>query len=369
MIELLLNGLRGIGIEFGPLRVLEFLSVRILMAALTALVLALAFGHHVIVALYRRRMRDTGGDYASINTSSKRGTPTAGGLMILLCTGIAWILWGRISDPYLLAAGSAFFYYGLLGLADDWLKMRFKSSLFGLGEAAKLLFQVAFAVPFAIWFVSSWSPLPAELKTTIVVPFIKNPLWDVGPWVFCAFLVIAFLAVVNAVNLTDGLDGLVTVPAMMSFGLYGIFGYILGNAVWTQYLIYPLFPGIGELSVFTAALVGGLAGFLWYNAYPAEVFMGDTGSMAIGGSLAAVAFLTRQELLLPLTGGIFVASAFSSFVQSKLGDRVLKRRIFLRAPVHHSQTEKGIAEPKVVVRYWIISLILTLLAALSIKVR
>jgi phospho-N-acetylmuramoyl-pentapeptide-transferase len=368
MIEICVDFLKSLGWNPGFFRIFDYITFRVLMAALTALVAELSFGHSFIVLLYRRRFRDMGGEYLSLDTQSKRGTPTGGGLMILAAVGIALLLWGRLRNPYLVAAAAAFIYFGLVGWFDDWQKVRFKSSLFGLGQAAKTVLQLMFIVPFAYWLCSPASPLPAACRTTFFLPFAKNVAFDAGPWVFGAFIVFAFYSIVNSVNVTDGMDGLVSGPAVMTAALYGIFAYILGNAIYSRYLFFVHFPEVGELAVFSGALIGGVFGFLWFNAYPAEVFMGDTGSMAIGAGLAVLAFLTRQEMLFPLAGGIFVASIASSLIQEKIGMKI-GRRIFLRAPLHHSQAYKGIAEPKVVVRYWIISLILTLIAALSIKVR
>jgi phospho-N-acetylmuramoyl-pentapeptide-transferase len=368
LIESLIELLRPFGFDYGFLRVFNYITVRIMMAALTALLFVVLFGHKLIVQLYRNRFRDTGGDFLSLNTQSKRGTPTGGGVLIILAVTYAVILWGRITNPFVAAAMGAFLYFGLVGWIDDWQKVRLKSSLFGLGQMAKTLLELLFIVPFAWWLVSSYSPLPAGFRTTFFVPFFKGHLGDMGPWLFGAFVVFAFYSIVNAVNIADGLDGLLSGPAVTTALVYGAFAYVLGNAILSRYLLFSMFPGIGELAVFSAALVGGLLGFLWYNAYPAEVFMGDTGSMSIGASLAAMAFLTRQEMLFPLVGGVFVVSIGSSLIQEKIGLRI-GRRIFLRAPLHHGLTYRGIAEPKLVVRYWIVSILLALMAALSLKVR
>jgi phospho-N-acetylmuramoyl-pentapeptide-transferase len=368
MIEVLVDALKSYGWNPGFFRIFDYITFRVIMAALTALVVELLFGHSFIVLLYRKRFRDTGGEYLSLDTHSKRGTPTGGGLIIMLAVAVALLLWGRMRNPYLAGAMAAFFYFGLVGWFDDWQKVRFKSSLFGLGQLAKTLLQLLFIVPFAYWLVSPLSPLPAAVRTTFLLPFARGVAYDVGPWVFGAFIVFVFFSIVNSVNITDGMDGLVTGPAIMTAALYGVFSYILGNVNYSHYLFFPHFPDISELAIFCGALIGGIIGFLWFNAYPAEVFMGDTGSMSIGAGLAAMAFLTRQEMLFPLLGGVFVASIASSLIQEKIGMRI-GRRIFLRAPLHHAQAYKGIAEPKVVVRYWIISLILALIAALSIKVR
>jgi phospho-N-acetylmuramoyl-pentapeptide-transferase len=368
LIEILIRILRSIGWNYGFFRVFEYITFRVIMAALTALSIEIIFGHMFIVWLYRKRFRDTGGDFLSLNTQSKRGTPTGGGLMILIAVGIAVLLWGNLTSMFLMATSAAFLYFGFVGWFDDWQKVRLKSSLFGLSQWAKTILQLLFIVPFACWFISPMNPLPVVHRTTFFIPFAKNVAIEAGPWVFGAFIVFAFYSIVNSVNITDGMDGLVSGPAIMATVLYGAFAYILGNAVLARYLLFPNYHGIGELTVFSGALVGGLLGFLWFNAYPAEVFMGDTGSMSIGASLAAMAFLTRQEMLFPIVGGVFVASIASSLIQEKIGMR-LGRRIFLRAPLHHGQAYKGVAEPKVVVRYWIISIVLALLAALSIKVR
>jgi phospho-N-acetylmuramoyl-pentapeptide-transferase len=368
MIEILADFLKSLGWNPGFLRIFEYITFRVLMAALTALLVEVLFGHAFIVFLYRKRFRDMGGEYLSLSTHSKRGTPTGGGLLIMLASGIALILWGRLKSPYLVVATSAFFYFGLVGWFDDWQKVRLKSALFGLGQLAKTLLQLLFIVPFALWFVSMANPLPAPLRTTFLLPFARHLALDAGPWVFGAFIVFVFYSIVNAVNITDGMDGLVSGPAVMTASLYGVFAYLLGNAIYSRYLFFTFCPGMGELAIFTGALVGSVFGFLWFNAYPAEVFMGDTGSMSIGAGLAVLAFLTRQEMLFPLVGGVFVASIASSLIQEKIGMR-LGRRLFLRAPLHHGQTYRGVAEPKVVVRYWIISIVLTLIAALSIKIR
>ncbi len=365
---IILHLLKQYGISYGYFRLFEYLTFRTMLAAITALLFVMIFGHPVIVALYRRRFRDTGGDYASLDASSKRGTPTGGGLLIILSAMLALLLWGDWNSAYLLVAVAAFLYFGLVGYLDDLQKVRFKSSLFGLGQMAKTFMQLLFIVPFALFFISSWNPVPAVWRTPVLLPFVKNAVFEPAPLLFAAFIVFAYFSIVNAVNITDGLDGLVSGPSIMTLSLYGIFSYILGNTVLSSYLLFPYFPGSGELTVFCGALIGALLGFLWYNTYPAEVFMGDTGSLALGGSMAALAFLTRQEMLFPIVGGVFVAMIGSSLLQEKVGMR-LGRRIFLRAPLHHSLTHKGVAEPKVVTRLWIISILLTILAALSLKLR
>ena len=368
MIHLLVKLLESAGVSFGFFRLFDYLSVNTLLAALTALLFQMAFGHRLIVFLYRKKFRDTGGEFASLDTSSKRGTPTGGGLLIVLSSITSILLWGRLNNPYLWIITSAFLYFALVGFLDDFQKVRLKSSLYGLSQLAKTVMQLLYIVPFALFFVSPLNPVPGPFRTKLFIPFMKNALGDLGPALFAAFIIFVFFSILNAVNITDGLDGLVSGPSILTIAIYGIFGYIIGNKVLAAYLLFPLFPGAGELSVFCGALVGALFGFLWYNTYPAEVFMGDTGSLSLGGSMAVLAFLTRQEMLFPIVGGVFVAMIGSSLVQEKIGMR-LGRRIFLRAPIHHGLTYRGIAEPKVVIRIWIASILLAILAAMSIKLR
>ncbi len=373
MYELVINLLAKADINPGFLRIFEYITFRVMLAAVTALIFELIFGHRLIVMLYRKSFRDTGGDFSSIDSTSKRGTPTGGGVIFIYGTLLAVFLWGRLTNPHLWIVLTAFAWFGMVGYMDDLQKTRFKSSLSGLSQLGKTVLQLAYIVPFALFFVYAaqpFNPIPTEFRTALFLPFVKHQALPVTipPALFVGYIIFAFFSIVNAVNITDGLDGLLTGPSIMSLSLYGIFGYILGNAVLSHYLWFPTFPGAGEIAVFCGALVGALFGFLWYNTYPAEVFMGDTGSLAIGGALASLAFQTRQELLFPIAGGLFVAMIASSLIQEKIGMR-LGRRIFLRAPLHHSQTHKGVAEPKVVIRFWIVSILLAILAGLSIKLR
>jgi phospho-N-acetylmuramoyl-pentapeptide-transferase len=368
MAELLVYALKALGLSFGFFRLLDFLTFRIMMAALTALSLSLLLGHRTIVWLFRRRFRDAGGEFGAIKADDKRGTPTGGGVLILLTVSAAAIFWSRLDNSYFVAVTASFLYFGMVGWFDDALKVRFKSSLFGLGQLAKTLLQLAYIVPFGLWLASPASVLPPALRGQFFVPFFKAPLFDMGPWLFAAWVAFVFYSIVNAVNITDGLDGLVSGPAAMNTILFGVFAYVISNAVLARYLLFIHLTGAGELAVFAGALIGGLVGFLWFNTYPAEVFMGDTGSLAIGAGLAVLALLTRQEMVFPIAGGVFVANIAASLLQEKVGMRI-GRRVVLRAPLHHGQIERGIAEPKVVIRFWIITIVLTLLAALSLKLR
>ncbi len=368
MIGLLVEALRGLGIDYGFFRLLDYLTFRAMVGMATSFTLSILLGHRVIVLLYRLGMRDTSGELASIEQFSKRGTPTAGGVGIHLATLAALFLWGDFHSPFLPPLVAGFAWLGLVGLLDDFLKVRFKSSLAGLGQAVKTLLLLAFCVPFAAYFVSGANPVPAELRTIVQVPFWKYPLFDAGPWLYGAFVVFVLFAIVNAVNITDGKDGLVASTSTLALGVYIVLAAVIGTPTLARYLLYPPIPGVGEVAVFGGALVGALLGFLWFNAYPAEVFMGDTGSLAVGGALGMMAFFTRQEMLFPIVGGIFVLEIFTSLVQEKLGYR-LGRRLVLRAPFHYAVEHRGVGEPKLVVRFWIVAAMLALVGLISLKVR
>lgn len=368
MILWLIQLLRSAGLDVGFFRLAESVTFRALMALATALGVAIALGWRVIVFLYRRRFRDTSGEFLSIRTHSKQGTPTGGGLLILAaCAGSA-LLWGRLDNLQLAVVLAGFVYLGLVGFVDDALKVRFKSSLFGLGQLTKTVLLLGFAVPFAWLLVSPVSPLPEGLRTAVVLPFVKVPVGDLGTVGFALFAVFAIFSIVNAVNITDGMDGLLCGASTTVTAVYVVFAYVLSNVLLSRYLLFPYLAGTEELVIFGAALIGAVLGFLWRNTFPAEVFMGDTGSLAIGGAIAMMAFLLRQEMLFPLAGGLFVLEIFTSLLQEKVGSR-LGRRLVLRAPFHHALTHRGIAEPKAVVRLWVVSLLLAAIGLLSLKVR
>ena len=368
MIRLLFEYLQAQGVDVGFFRLGGYLTFRIITAMVTSLLLMLLLGFRFIVFLYRHGMRDTSGDVVSIEAHGKRGTPTAGGLLVLLATTVSLLVWGDLHSPFLWWLGGGFLYLGLVGFLDDFQKVRFKSSLSGLSQAAKTLLMLVFLMPFAMHLVSAASPLPEELRPVLLVPFLKGVVLSLPPALFVVFAVLAMYAITNAVNITDGLDGLLAGTAVPAIAVYVVLGYVLGNAILSGYLLFPFIPGAGEIAVFGAAMIGALFGFLWFNTYPAEVFLGDTGSLAVGGGLAMMAFFTKQELLFLLAGGVFVFEIFTATVQQKVGDR-MGRRIFHRAPFHHELTHRGMAEPKATVRLVIVSTLLSLIALLSLKVR
>ena len=368
MIRLLVEALRTTGIDLGFFRLTDFLSFRALMGMTTALAVSLALGFRVIVLLYRRRFCDTSGEHEAINVGSKRGTPTGGGVLILLAGTVAALLWCDLNSPFLWPLLTGFVYLGLVGFVDDALKVRFKSSLFGLSQITKTVLVLLFVVPCAAWMVSAGSPLPEEVRTVLFVPFYKNAVIDLGPFAYALFIVFVVFSIINAMNITDGMDGLLSSTSVLTIGVYVVFAYVAGNTVLSGYLLFPYLAGAGEVAVFGAVLAGAVLGFLWFNSYPAQMFMGDTGSLAIGGAVALMAFLIKQEMLFPIVGGIFVLEIFTSLLQDKLGNRI-GRRIVHRAPFHHSLEHAGIAEPKVVARLTILASLLALIALLSLKIR
>ncbi|MFC1851304.1 phospho-N-acetylmuramoyl-pentapeptide-transferase, partial [candidate division CSSED10-310 bacterium] len=308
------------------------------------------------------------GEMLSINVYSKRGTPTGGGLLIIISAMCSLLLWSDLTNIMTLVLLGGFTYFGLIGFLDDFQKSRFKSSLSGLSQLGKTIFLLLFIVPFAFFFISSLNPLSSELKTLIYIPFYKHAILDIGKPGFFIFIIFTMFSIINAVNISDGMDGLLCGISALTVGVYAIFAYIIGNAINAAHYLFPFIEGAGELTVFGATLIGAILGFMWYNTYPAQVFMGDTGSLSLGGAISMMVFFTKQELLFLIVGGVFVLEIFTSLIQDKIGMR-LGRRLFYRAPFHYSLTHRGIAEPKAVVRLWIISIFLALIALLSLKVR
>jgi len=352
----------------GFLRLFNYLSFRAVMAAMTTFIVSLVIGRRVILFLHRRRIRDVVEDYGVIDVSNKRGTPTMGGLMMILAIAGGYLLWLSPVSPFAWVGLSALVWFGVVGMLDDWGKLKGGGGRHGLSQPVKLALQGLYALAFGAWLFSSHSPLPASLQGQLPLPFLKEPTLELG-WLALPWVVLVFLSVANSVNFADGMDGLAVVPAAVSFMVYAIFAYVLGNEVYSTYLQFEYIHGVGELTVLGGAVIGAALGFLWYNFFPAQVFMGDTGSMALGGLLAAVMLMLRQEALFLIVGGIFVLEGASVLVQEKIGIGLLGRRIFYRAPIHHAFEHRGVAETKVVIRFWIIALILGFLGLLSLKIR
>ncbi len=354
--------------SFSFLRLVEYISARSIGAALTAIILTLFFTPIFMRYLHRRGLVDQWRYTGLASSYDKTGTPAMGGTVIIGCVVISCALWCNLANSFLLVVLSGTVWFGLIGLWDDLAKTKAGSGDRGLSEIKKLVLQAAFAAALCAFLASGFSPVPADQMGYFYVPFLKAPLFD-SVWLYLPIVFFFVIVVGNSVNITDGLDGLAIVPSVFVLGVLGAFGYLFGNSIWARYLNYPFLPGAGELAVFCSAFVGAGIGFLWFNAYPAQIFMGDTGALALGGSMAVLSVLLKQEALFLILGGLFVAEAASSQIQDKIGIRWLGRRVFLRAPLHHQMQHKGLAETKVVIRLWIVAGILALAALATLKLR
>ncbi len=374
MIYLLAAYLQSVDTAWGFLRVLTYVSTRSIAAAITTLGIMLLFTPRVIQLLYLSGRRDRNREFDAHLAKSKRGTPTMGGILVVGAVLASMLLWGDLTSRYLWAVVSAMVVFALLGMVDDLAKVRGGHPDAGLGRKTKLAVQTIYGLLLGIYlFHPATTPFPAAIADSIGVPFLKPEAYggvDVHlGWVYILFAVFVVVAVSNAVNLIDGLDGLAVGTAMFPLVVYGVFAYILGNVRMANYLLYPSLPGVHELVVYSAALGGALIGFLWYNSYPAELFMGDTGSLSLGGVLATMILLTKQELLFIVAGGLFIYVNLTHLIGDRIGIHFLGRRIFYRTPIHHAYEHLGIAETKVVIRFWIVSLMLALLALATLKLR
>ncbi len=351
--------------QFTVLNVFRYLTFRTGGAIITALIISFLLGPVLIDLLKSRQTRGQPirSDGPEGHLASKKGTPTMGGLLILIALTFATVLWADLGNVYVWAVLGVTIAYGTIGFLDDYLKV-IRQSSDGLSAKLKLLLQavIALVAAFAIM-----HQLPAPLTTTLAVPFLKNVLLNLG-WAFVLFAVVVMVGASNAVNLTDGLDGLAIVPVMIAAGVFALIAYLVGNSVFSTYLQLHYVPGAGELAVFCGALVGGGLGFLWFNAPPAKVFMGDTGSLSLGGALGAVSVVTKHELVLAIVGGLFVLETVSVIVQV-LSFKLTGKRIFAMAPLHHHFEKKGWAESTIVIRFWIIASILALAGLSTLKLR
>ena len=347
---------------FGGFNVFRYITFRTIFAILTALIISMVVGSWFIRKLKALQIGQTVREEGPKSHYAKNGTPTMGGLMIIFATLIATLLWSELNNPYIWLMVLVTLGFGLIGFADDYLKVIKKHNQ-GLSGRAKLVAQTLVALVPAIWFYVNPS-----FNTTLTFPFFKQFQPDLGIF-FIPFAIFVIVGCANAVNLTDGLDGLAIGPVTIAAAFYMIFCYLGGNFKAATYLSIPYVRGVGELSIYLGALVGAGVGFLWYNAYPAQVFMGDVGALALGGVLGTVALATKQEILLAIVGGIFVVEALSVILQVGFFKVSNGRRIFRMAPLHHHFELKGWPEPKVIVRFWIIAIILGLLSLSALKLR
>ncbi|MCI0470661.1 MAG: phospho-N-acetylmuramoyl-pentapeptide-transferase [Candidatus Aminicenantes bacterium] len=353
--------------DFPGQRLFSYVSFRALMAMLTAFLVGVFWGRKLINIIYQLNFRDKTRDYGDISPRNKDGTPTMGGVIIFLSFLAAVLLWGNTRNPFMRIALFAAFWFTALGFFDDYLKSVRGSSDAGLSRGLKLFFQALFGLIIGLIILSPGSSIfPKEIITKLYVPFISQPVADLG-YFYYPFIILVIIGISNSINFADGLDGLAAVPVSLLAIVYAVFAYILSNAIAARYLLFPHLKGAEELVIVLTALVGALAAFLWFNAYPAEIFMGDTGSLFLGGIIATSAVLLKKEIIFLIAGGVFVIEFLSVFLQDYIGIKLLKRRILYRAPVHHTFQFFGIAEPKIVVRFWIIAVIFTLISLVSIK--
>lgn len=344
----------------------NYITFRAGGATMTALVISFLLGPRVISALRSRQGRGQPirADGPQSHLTTKTGTPTMGGLLILLASIGSTLLWSDFSNVFLWIALLTTLGFGIIGFADDYSKLRNYSSD-GVPGRVKLVLEAVIAIC-AIYFISV--NLPPELATSYAVPFFKDLLLPFGLPLYLVAGLIVVVGASNAVNLTDGLDGLAIVPTMIAAASFGFIAYLVGNAIFADYLQVHYVPGTGELAVFCAALIGAGLGFLWYNAPPAAVFMGDTGSLSLGAALGVIAIITKHELVLAIIGGLFVLEAVSVIVQVA-SFKLTGKRVFAMAPLHHHFEQRGWAESTIVIRFWIISVVLALVGLATLKLR
>jgi phospho-N-acetylmuramoyl-pentapeptide-transferase len=350
--------------QFTGLNVFSYLTVRAIFAVISALAMALVLGPWMIERLKGGLVGQVVRDDGPKSHLSKAGTPTMGGLLILIAIFVSTLLWADLGNRFVWVVLGVTFSFGLIGFWDDYLKLAKKNPK-GLLGRYKYSWQSLFGLAASI-FLFYTAKTPAE--TTLYLPFLKNFALPLGA---VAFILLSYLMIVgmsNAVNLTDGLDGLAIMPSVMVGGALGVFAYASGNAEFVKYLVIPAVPGAGEVLIFCAALAGAGLGFLWFNTYPAQVFMGDIGALALGAALGVIAVIVRQELVVLIMGGIFVVETASVIIQVA-SFKLTGKRVFRMAPIHHHYELKGWAEPKVIVRFWIITFILVLAGLATLKLR
>ncbi len=341
----------------------QYLTFRTILGVLTALLISLLVGPRMIRYLSRYNIGQQVRDDGPTSHFSKAGTPTMGGALILVAIIVSTLMWSDLQSRFVWVALFVTVGFGLVGWIDDYKKLALGNSK-GLSARSKYLWQSVIGFSAAgILYASAHVPI----ETQLIFPFIKNLVIDLGP----GYILLAYLVIVgssNAVNLTDGLDGLAILPTVLVGGALGVFAYVTGHVNFASYLGIPYVPGVGEIAVFCGAIVGAGLGFLWFNTYPAQVFMGDVGALALGAALGVVAVIVRQELVLAIMGGIFVIETVSVVLQV-LSYKLTGRRIFRMAPLHHHFELKGWPEPRIIVRFWIITVILVLIGLASLKVR
>ncbi|MGR8941221.1 MAG: phospho-N-acetylmuramoyl-pentapeptide-transferase [Gammaproteobacteria bacterium] len=344
-------------------RVFHYLTFRAILGVLTALALSFLFGPAMIEKLTLKKIGQSIRELGPQSHYEKKGTPTMGGTMILMAIAVSTLLWADLSNRYIWTILLVTLGYGIIGFIDDYRKVIKKNSD-GLSAKAKYFWQSVIGLAAAV-FLYRTATLPAE--TQFFVPFFKEFMLDMG-WGYVVMTYFVIVGTSNAVNLTDGLDGLAIMPTVMVAGGLGIFAYLSGHAEFASYLAIPNIPHAGELIIFCAALIGAGLGFLWFNTYPAMVFMGDVGALALGAALGLLAVMVRQEIVLVIMGGVFVMETLSVIIQVT-SFKLTGKRVFRMAPIHHHFELKGWPEPRVIVRFWIITVILVLIGLATLKLR
>src|ERR1043165_6882707 len=364
---------------FSPLNVFRYITVRTVYASLTAMFLALVFGPWLIRRLRELQIGQYIGEEGPQEHKKKAGTPTMGGVLIVLSTAVPVLLWADLANAFVLMALFALLGFSAIGFIDDYAKVAKKQNL-GLTGKRKFLLQVLVSVTVGVGLLELSTH--SAYSTELMVPFVKKfhpdlvihslissgHLWSLAFVPFLLFVTIVITGSSNAVNLTDGLDGLAIGCTVIAAGALTVLTYVSGHAVFAEYLELPRIPQVAELTIFCGAMVGASIGFLWYNAHPAEIFMGDVGSLALGGAIGTVAIIIKQELLLPFIGGIFVLEALSVIIQV-VSYKLRKKRVFKMAPLHHHFELAGWSESKIIIRFWILALIFALFALTTLKLR
>ncbi len=343
--------------------VFQYLTLRAIMGTLTALVLSLILGPTMIRSLTLKRVGQVVRDDGPKSHLSKAGTPTMGGALVLIAITLSTLLWADLDNRYIWLVLAVTLGFGAIGWWDDYLKLFLKNSK-GLSARRKLFFQSLLALDAGLYLYLTAHTPP---ETQLLIPFFKNILIPLGPF-FIVFVYFVIVGSSNAVNLTDGLDGLAILPAVMVAGALGIFAYATGNLNFSTYLAIPYVAGAGEITVFCGSIVGAGLGFLWFNTYPAQVFLGDIGALALGAALGTIAVIVRQEIVLLVMGGVFVLETVSVILQVA-SFKLTGKRIFKMAPIHHHFELKGWPEPRVIVRFWIITFVLVLCGLATLKLR
>jgi phospho-N-acetylmuramoyl-pentapeptide-transferase len=366
--------------------VFSYITLRAVLATMTALVISFVIGPRMIAWLTRMKIGQAVRDDGPQTHLAKAGTPTMGGALILVSIVTTTLLWGDLDNRFVWIVLLVTLGFGAIGWIDDWRKVVYRNPK-GLPARAKLLWQSLIAIIAAVYIafsvsapdnarfaqmLYSWMQGGANIalppRADLIVPFFKTISYPLGVWGFIALSFFVIVGTSNAVNLTDGLDGLAIMPTVMIGGALGIFSYVMGNAIFARYLGFPLIPGASELAVICGAIAGAGLGFLWFNAYPADVFMGDVGALALGAALGTIAIIARQEIVLFIMGGVFVVETLSVMIQVA-SFKLTGKRVFRMAPLHHHYELKGWKENQVVVRFWIITMLLVLFGLSTLKLR